>query len=123
MHPTVKIDSNADLISESFANGSHIGHSRIDFNVRVDILHLLATVHLYSFEAARCGFFCILCEAIWTISTYPGIDLDLVANGSAEEFRYRYAKCPALDVPERLIDSCECAHMDTAAAIEPSPVE
>src|SRR5262245_59237075 len=33
------------------------------------------------------------------------------------------AECPSLDVPERLIDSCERAHVNSAAAVEAPAVQ
>src|SRR5690606_7125797 len=46
-----------------------------------------------------------------------------LTDTTTKQFTHRNAKCLALDVPQRLIDAGERAHVDRSAAVETAAVE
>src|SRR4051794_39130618 len=57
------------------------------------------------------------------VAADPRVDLDAVADRTAEQVVDRHAVVLAFDVPQGLVDARERAHVDGAAAVEPAAVE
>ena len=56
------------------------------------------------------------------VAADPGVGADLVPHLAAEHLPRRQPECPALQIPQRLLEAGECRHEDGAAAVEAAAV-
>ncbi len=118
----VEVDADADIGADRLADSGDGFNSLFHLVVGVDDLHLLAAVEFDRLEAAGDDLLGIVGDVGGAVAADPGIDLDLVAHLAAEQRMDRLSQRLALDVPQRLVDAGNRAHVDGAAAIEAGAV-
>src|SRR5262245_39190740 len=123
VYASVKVHTDPKVRAHGFANRAHAFQRGVDLRMAVDELHFGDRVHLHRGEPARPALLRHGRGVGRTISADPRIGADAIAKLATAKLMHRNAECPSLDVPERLIDSCEGAHVDSAAAVESSAVE
>ena len=122
VHPAVEVHADAHVRPHGLAHRGHVGQAALDLVVAVDELQLLGAVHLDGGEAARHGRLRGGGGVGRAVATDPAVDADAVAHLAAQQVGDAHAQGLALDVPQRLVDAGQCAHVDAAAAVEAGAV-
>jgi hypothetical protein len=123
VHATVEIDADAEVLSHRLADRLHARQHRVDLRVRVDDLHLLGGVHLHRRESARAAVPRHRRRVGRPVAADPRVDADAIAQLATQQRVHGNAERLALDVPQRLIDPGEGAHVHAAAAVESAAVQ
>ena len=119
----MEIDADTDMRPHRLAHRRDIGQRTVELLVRIDELQFLGAIHLHRGEAARDAVLRRLRDLARPVAADPGIDADAVAALAAEQLMHRHTQRLALDVPQRLVDAGERAHVHAAAAIEPAAIQ
>jgi len=123
MDASMEIDCDAEVFSAGFADGGDPLNSGGDFAPGVDIIHFGSTVHLDGIVALF-GFFGRSGGGIiGTVAADPAVDLNFVADRTAEEFIHGDIESFAFDIPESLFDTGDGTGKNRAAAIESAAIE
>ena len=123
MHPAMEIHRDAEVRAHRFAQGRHPFDRRIQLGVAVEEREFFACQHLDSVEALGGDFLGALDDIGRPVAADPAIDLHLVAQRSAQEGMDRLVQNLALDVPQRLVDPGQRAHVNGAAPVEAAAIQ
>ena len=104
-------------------HGRDVGQGQVDFLEGVEELQLFGAVHFHRSETTADRFFRSARGVRRTVAADPRIHTNLVAHLATEQIADRHAQGLALDVPQRLIDTGQCAHVDRAAPVEAAAIE
>src|SRR5450830_1060942 len=123
VYAAMEVDADAHVRADGIAHGGDVGQGQVDFFEAVDELQFFGTVHFHRGEATRYGFFGGAGGVGGAVAADPRIHANLVTHLAAQQVADRHAQGFALDVPQRLVDAGQCAHMHGAAAIEAAAIE
>jgi hypothetical protein len=103
VNSSVEIDTNTEVATASFSDGSHTLEDTLDFSKCINVLTFVGGIHLDSLEAITLSSLGLSTNVVGTISTNPLIHLDLIADSSTHQLMNRDIVVLALNIPERLI--------------------
>ena len=96
---------------------------RIQLGVAVEKGELLGRQHLDGGEALGRDLLGALDDRLGPVAADPAIDPHLLAHRPAQQRMHRLVQHLALDVPQRLVDARQRAHMNGAAAIKAAAIQ
>ena len=123
VNASVEVDSDPEVLSAAFSDRGNALKHGINLVVGVDHLKLVGCVHFDRLEPLVFLFERGSADVGRTVSANPGIDLHFVAAFAAHKLVNGRAEILSLDVPKRLVDARNCAHENTAAAVEAGAVD
>ena len=97
-------------------------HHVVELLVGADPIELRSRVHLDRVEALLLPTGGGLADLVRPVAADPGVGADFVAHLAAEHLPRRQAEHPALEVPQRLLETGERGHHHRSAAVEAAAV-
>ncbi len=119
----VEVHADAHVRAHGLAHGGHVLQAALHLVERVHELHFFRSVHLHRGEAPAHRVAGLARGLGRPVATDPAVDADAVAHAAAQQLGHRHAQGLALDVPQRLVDAGQRAHVDATAAVEAAAVE
>ncbi|MNV12343.1 hypothetical protein D3C71_1029410 [compost metagenome] len=123
VHPAMEVHADADIRADRVTHGGDVGQGQVDFFEGVEELQLFGAVHFHCGETTADRFFRCPRGVCRTVATDPRIHADLVPHLTTQQIADRNAQRLALDVPQRLVDTGQGAHVDRAATVEAAAIE
>ena len=119
----MKVHRDAEFRPHRLAQRADPFQHRIDLGVAVDPGHFLGRQHLDGGEAPRGHLFGTGHDIVRPVAADPGIDAHLAAHRTTQQRMHRLAQYLALDVPQRLVDARQRAHVKGAATVEAAAIQ
>ncbi|MNO95535.1 hypothetical protein D3C76_871800 [compost metagenome] len=119
----MEVDADADVRPHRITHGGDVGQGQVDLVEGIEELQLFGAVHFHRGEPPADRFFRSTRGVGRAVAADPRIHADLVPHLATQQVTDRHTQRLALDVPQRLVDTGQGAHVDRAATVEAAAIE